>query len=166
MQRGGHGGRHDGGHRNSISIRRVSVAGDQAGGTTAGGLIAIKPGRSVVARLDWAELCPANIRICGAPHENFVSGAQAAASRAKKPRNTGDFCRKNFYLGPRRRRNAVTNRGPIRQASGSTPTNRWVEEASGVPKWGEGRGARAKAVCEKWMSRDFTVRGEKRSAFL
>jgi hypothetical protein len=52
MQRGGHGGGHDGGHRNSISIRRVSVAGDQAGGTAAGGLIAIKPGRSVVARLE------------------------------------------------------------------------------------------------------------------
>jgi len=40
------------------------------------------------------------MRDWGTPNDNFVSAAQAAASRAKKPRNTGDFRRKTFYLGP------------------------------------------------------------------
>jgi hypothetical protein len=48
----------------SISIWRVSVAGDQAGGSEAEELIAIKPERSVVALLDWAALCPTSVKTC------------------------------------------------------------------------------------------------------
>jgi hypothetical protein len=57
---------------NSISIRRVSIRSDSPGGTQAAGFIAIKPERSVVARLDWAELCPTSVRTCGAPNENHA----------------------------------------------------------------------------------------------
>jgi len=49
---------------NSLRIRRVSIRSDRAGGTRATGSIAIKPERSVVVRLDWADLCPTSVRAC------------------------------------------------------------------------------------------------------
>jgi len=101
------------------------------------GTIAIKPERSVVARLEWAEVCPTSVRACGAPSENRVRfpGAQ----RNPSPHGRGGPVRvsertKTGCFEPRRRRNAVTNRGPIRQALGSTTTNHCTRGANSMPK--------------------------------